>query len=240
MQHQRGAVPPGIRSVSHGIYVTGTDTGAGKTLASTVLVRALHRRGLRVAAMKPVASGSRRTAEGWRNEDAEALLAACGGTLAYADVNPYALEDATAPEIAAARQDVSIDVALLESVYRRLAGAHDVVVVEGVGGWEAPLATHLLQADLCRRLGLPAVLVVGMRLGCMNHARLTARAMATDGIRCLGWIANAIDPDLAFADETRALLERDLGFPLLGALPYAPHADPDALAGHIDVTGLLA
>ena len=222
-------------NTARGIYVTGTDTGVGKTLAAAALVHRTQQAGLRVAAMKPVASGSRATASGWRNEDAEALIGACAGPLDYSDVNPYALEEPTAPEIAAALQSVDVDVAVLEQAYARLAAAHDRVVVEGVGGWEAPLARGLLQADLCRRLQLPVVMVVGLRLGCISHARLTQRAIRDDGMRMAGWVVSMIDPAFAHVDATLQLLQRDLAAPCLGVFPHEAAPDPLRLAGALEL-----
>ena len=158
-----------------GIYVTGTDTGIGKTVASAALLHALRARGLHAVGMKPVASGCASTADGWRNDDALALLAASDPAPRYEDVNPYALPAATAPELAA--REIGIEIALqpIIDAYRRLAAQADVVVVEGVGGWAAPLSPRLDQRDLVRALDLSVVMVVGLRLGCINHARLTAR-----------------------------------------------------------------
>ena len=218
-------------SAARGLYVTGTDTGAGKTLASCVLVHALRRSSRAVGAMKPVASGSRATADGWRNEDGEALLASTGRDLPYHWVNPYALAQPTAPEIAAQQQQIRIDIAVLDDAWAQLQRCCDAVVVEGVGGWEAPLAADLMQADLCRRWHLPVVLVVGLRLGCINHARLTLRAIAADGLDCIGWIGNRVDAALLYAEETLALLRTQLPVPCLGVLPHLPHASPAQLVG---------
>ena len=222
-----------------GFYVTGTDTGVGKTLASVCLVHALRSRGLRVAAMKPVASGARRTRAGLRNEDAEALLHACTASLPYADVNPYALVQPTAPEIAASIDGVRVELAVIEDAFRRLAAVSDVVVVEGVGGWEAPLAEQLLQSELCRQLELQVVLVVGLRLGCLNHARLTQRALHADGVRWAGWIDSHVDAQILHPTETAALLQRDLRAPQLGSLPFCAAPDPRELAQLLRVGALL-
>ncbi len=161
--------------MSAGVYVTGTDTGIGKTHASVRLLHALQLRGLRASGMKPVASGCRATPPGLRNEDAEALIAASSPAPAYADCNPYALAEPIAPHIAARRNHAEILLEPLCEAYRRIARGTDRVVVEGVGGWLAPLSDSLMQADLVRALQLPVVLVVGLRLGCINHALLSAR-----------------------------------------------------------------
>jgi dethiobiotin synthetase len=206
-------------------YVTGTDTGAGKTFASVALVHALRRGGARVVGMKPVASGCEATPDGLRNEDALALQAASDPRPDYALVNPWALPDPTAPQIAAARAGVEVTLPPIVSAYRALAGLAEHVVVEGVGGWLAPLADDLEQSDLVRALDLPVILVVGLKLGCLSHARLSARAIAADGCRLVGWIGNRIDPDFD-AVSYRGLLGRALAVPCLGELPHL-HAGAD-------------
>ena len=179
--------------------------------------------------MKPVASGCEPGSDGWRNEDALALQAASAGRAAYDDVNPYALPLPLAPELAA--RDAGVDVRLdrIAAAHARLRAQADAVVVEGVGGWAAPLSASLMQADVVRALGLPVVLVVGLRLGCLNHSLLSVRAIAADGCRLLGWIGNAIDPDMACREEHRAMLQARIEAPCLGWLPHEPLADAAAL-----------
>lgn len=212
-------------------YITGTDTGIGKTIAGCALLHALRARGLRAVGMKPVASGCERGADGWRNADALALQAASDPRPAYADLNPFALPLATAPQIAA--REAGIDVALppILAAHARLSGRADIVVVEGVGGWAAPLADGFEQADVVRALDAPVLLVVGLRLGCLSHARLTARAIAADGCRLAGWIGNrGIDPGFDRCDDYIDLLRAAIPAPCLGVLPHAVHADPTTLA----------
>jgi dethiobiotin synthetase len=221
----------------HGCYVTGTDTGIGKTLASSALLYALRDLGMRAVGMKPVASGCEATPDGWRNEDALALLAASDPTPAYADVNPYALPLPLAPELAARDAGVEVALAPLLAAHSRLRSQAESVVVEGVGGWDAPLSASLRQADLVRALSLPVVLVVGLRLGCLNHAILSARAIAADGCRLVGWIGNAIDPDMACREEHRAMLQARLAAPCLGWLPHAGRADPRAFSRYLTLPG---
>lgn len=210
--------------MARGFYVTGTDTGVGKTLASAGLLHLLRARGLFAAGMKPVASGCTRGPGGdWRNEDALALQAASSAPPPeYALVNPCALPEPTAPQLAADRAGIAIDLAAILAAHARLAADRDVVVVEGVGGWLAPLSHGLDQSALVRALQLPVVLVVGVRLGCLNHARLTERALAGDGIRALGWIGSVVDPGFADSEQYRALLDDALAMPRLGWLPYKP------------------
>lgn len=209
----------------HDFYVTGTDTGIGKTRASTVLLHALRARGLRAVGMKPVASGCERTDAGWRNEDALALQAASDPHPRYEDINPYALPNPLAPQLAARDAGVRVELDTLRAGHARLRAQSDVVVIEGVGGWAAPLSDTLMQADLVRALDVPVVLVVGLRLGCLNHAFLSARAIASDGCRLVGWIGNAIDPDMARREDNLRLLADGLAAPCWGVLPHAASAD---------------
>ena len=215
------------------VYVTGTDTDAGKTWVSAALLHVLRREG-RAVGMKPVASGCAWTAEGWRNADALALQAARDPGPEYALLNPFALPEPTAPGIAAQRAGVTLDLAPIMAAHAALAALAPTVLVEGVGGWLAPLSDTLEQADLCRALCITdAVLVVGLRLGCINHARLTAKALAADGMRLRGWIGSAVDPGLAFPEETLAILRATLGVPCLGVIPFDPSAPPEARADRI-------
>ncbi len=203
-----------------GLFVTGTDTGCGKTEVSCALLRQLRDSGVDAIGMKPVASGARQTAAGWRNEDAEALITAAGVGVDYPLVNPYVFEPAIAPHLAAQSAGVTIDPAVIQQAFRDLGRGHELVVVEGVGGWRVPLAQGLDVAGLCMSLRLPVVLVVGMRLGCINHALLTAEAIASNGAELIGWVANQVDPAMACFDENLETLRERLQAPCLGVLPY--------------------
>ena len=226
--------------MSAGFYITGTDTGIGKTVASTALLHALRARGLRAVGMKPVASGCERIDGAWRNEDATALQEASDPRPDYADINPYALPAATAPELAARQAGIEIALAPIVDAHRRLAAQADIVVVEGVGGWAAPLSAQLDQRDVVRALGVPVIVVVGLRLGCINHARLAAQAIAADGATLVGWIGNDIDPALAQADAYFDLLRPRLAAPCLGRLPFSPQPSAEDLAAQIDCGPLLS
>ncbi|MCC4599020.1 dethiobiotin synthase [Xanthomonas melonis] len=206
-------------------YVTGTDTGIGKTMASTALLHALRARGHTAVGMKPVASGCDHTPQGWRNEDALALQAASNPQPDYATLNPYALPAPLAPELAAAEVGVSLSLEPLVHAFAQLRAQAQQVVVEGVGGWAAPLSAALDQADLVRALRLPVVLVVGVRLGCINHARLTAAAIAADGVECIGWIANEVDPQMERIEENIGMLGQRLAMPCWGRIRWRPGAD---------------
>ncbi|MCD0260456.1 dethiobiotin synthase [Xanthomonas melonis] len=206
-------------------YVTGTDTGIGKTMASTALLHALRARGHTAVGMKPVASGCDHTPQGWRNEDALALQAASNPQPDYATLNPYALPAPLAPELAAAEVGVSLSLEPLVHAFAQLRAQAQQVVVEGVGGWAAPLSATLDQADLVRALRLPVVLVVGVRLGCISHARLTAAAIAADGMECIGWIANEVDPQMERIEENIGMLGQRLAMPCWGRIRWRPGAD---------------
>jgi dethiobiotin synthetase len=227
--------------MSRGVFVTGTDTGVGKTVVACALVHALRAAGVRVAAMKPVAAGAVRHGERWANEDTLALAEASGiGPDGLDRVTPVLLREPMAPHIAAAREGRHVALAPILDVFEALAASGDFAVVEGVGGFLVPLDDALDTGDLARALRLPVVLVVGLRLGCLNHALLTARAVAAAGLPLAGWIANGIDPAMAVPDENVEALRARLAAPLLGRFPHAPDPDPRALAQRLDVAPLLA
>ena len=211
-----------------GFYVTGTDTGIGKTRSSAALLHALRARGLRAVGMKPVASGCDRVDGEWKNADALALIEASDPRPAYADCNPYALPLPLAPELAARDAGIDVELRSILDAHARLAASADAVVVEGVGGWAAPLSPTLMQADVVRALDVPVVLVVGLRLGCLNHALLGARAIAADGCRLAGWIANGIDPGMDAIEDNIAMLRERLPAPCWGRLPFDPAAEAAA------------
>jgi dethiobiotin synthetase len=226
--------------MTRGVFVTGTDTGAGKTFAACALIHALGDRGVGVMPMKPVAAGAMVHDGAWANEDSIALLRAAGRAAArLPDVTPVLLREPMAPHIAAAREGRRIALAPILESYRRLAADGDFVVVEGVGGFAVPLDDGLDTIDLARAISLPVVMVVGLRLGCLNHAILTARAVEQSGLRLAGWIANAIDPAMAAADENVAALVERLSAPLLGRVPFCEPPNALAAARHLDVTALL-
>lgn len=202
------------------VFIAGTDTGIGKTHAACALVHALRQAGHRSCGMKPVASGCAATPEGLRNDDALALQAAGSDPqLDYALINPVSLRDPLSPHLAAAHDGVRLSMPPMRAAFEQLAGAHQRVVVEGVGGWMVPLAPGLLASDIARQWQLPVILVVGLRLGCISHALLSARAIQADGCRLLGWIGNAIDPAMDAVQENIDTLRDMLPAPCLGLLP---------------------
>jgi len=214
-----------------GGFITGTDTGVGKTVVAAALVRALVAQGKRVAVMKPVASGSQRTPLGLRNEDALALMAASNVAAPYDQVNPYCFEPAISPHIAAEEAKIEVDVGLIKSRFEALASSADFVVVEGAGGWYAPISKSKSMADLPKSLNIPALLVVGVRLGCLNHALLTKQAIEASGVELAGWVANSIDPKIERAAQNLASLERMLGSEPLAVFPFVPDERPDVRCG---------
>ncbi|SMG00290.1 dethiobiotin synthase [Burkholderia singularis] len=224
-------------------FVTGTDTEIGKTFISAALLRGFTRAGLRAAALKPIAAGAYERDGAWRNEDADQLDAAASVALPDAIRTPFLLKEPAAPHIAAALDGVALDIGTVAAAHRRACEAADVVIVEGVGGFRVPLDGTRDTADLAVALGLPVLLVVGVRLGCINHALLTADAIAARGLAIAGWVANRIDPAMRFADENvdtlRAWLEREHRAPLVGDIAHMSPPSPDAASHALDIDRLL-
>lgn len=211
---------------ARGFFIAGTDTGVGKTLFSAALLHALGDLGLRTVGMKPVAAGAELRGGKWVNEDV-ALLAAASSLEAPSElVNPYLFREPIAPHIAAEHKGVVIEIPRIAAALDALVGMAEVVVVEGVGGFRVPLGAGRDSADLAVRLDLPVILVVGMRLGCLNHALLSAEAIGARGLRLAGWVANRIDPGMAAYDENLTTLTRMLGMPPLAELPAMAAPDP--------------
>lgn len=203
-----------------GLFIAGTDTEVGKTHVTVGLVRALAGAGFKVAVMKPVAAGAVETPDGLRNDDALALIGAANVEAPYQTINPFCFAEPTSPHIAARSAGIRIDTAAIRRECAKLAAAADLVVVEGAGGWLAPISESETMEDVARALELPVILVVGLRLGCLNHALLTARAVRAAGLNLAGWIANHVQPDFAHAKDNVALLERYLPAPLLDSVAF--------------------
>ena len=222
-----------------GYFITGTDTGVGKTWATLALMACLQRQGHRVLGMKPVASGCEETPQGLRNEDA--LLIQQQGSVAvpYRQINPYAFAPAIAPHLAAAQAGVAIELGVLERGFADLAKRADQVVVEGAGGWLVPLHRQQSLADLAQWLGLPVVLVVGLRLGCINHALLSAMAIRAAGCQLAGWIANTLDPAMPCLEGNIDSIATRIEAPLLGVLPYQAERAIDGLAERLTLPAPL-
>ncbi len=219
---------------SHGLFITGTDTGVGKTRVATALLRAFARRGLRAVGMKPVAAGCERIDGALVSEDVAALVAASNVNLPVDLINPYRFQAAIAPHLAAELAGETISLQKIRDAYVVLAARADRVVVEAAGGFLVPLNEHEDFGDLARLLELPVLLVVGMRLGCLNHALLTAEAVQRRGLQFAGWVANRLDAQMpAFEQNVHALRER-LGVPLLGTIPFGIE-DAEAGACFLDL-----
>ena len=220
-------------------FVTGTDTEVGKTTIAAGLLHAARLQGLSTAAAKPVASGCVSTAQGLRNDDALALLAQCSLPLRYEEVNPLAFEPAIAPHLAAREVGVVLDVdRLYQSVRGVLDKGADFSLVEGAGGWRVPLSGAQTLSDLAVALRLPVILVVGVRLGCINHAVLSAEAIARDGLPLAGWVANIIEPQTSRLEENLATLAERLPAPCLGHVPRLQSAQADAVSAYLDLERL--
>jgi dethiobiotin synthetase len=221
-------------------FITGTDTGVGKTLLTAALLRRLRSAGISVAGMKPVAAGATAGPEGRANEDALLLQSESSSPQPYALVNPWLLEAAVAPHIAAAESGVAIDAARIVDAHRALAASAQVVLAEGAGGFLVPLDASRSFAELPRLLGMAVILVVGLRLGCLNHALLTAEAIASRGLEFAGWIGNGIDPAFARREANVATLAERLRAPCLGVVPWLAEPGVEAAASHLeDVPRLL-
>jgi dethiobiotin synthetase len=212
-----------------GFFVTGTDTEVGKTLAAAALIHALRRSGLRAVGMKPVAAGCTLRDGRWHNDDVDTLSAACAIPVPAEELNPYLFREPIAPHIAAARLGVDIDLGRIEACFDALAARSDAVVVEGAGGFLVPLSASTSFADLAVCLGLPVVLVVGLRLGCINHALLTQEAILRRGLTLAGWIANRIDPAMSAAEENLDTLRRSLQAPMLADMPWMEDPRPETI-----------
>jgi dethiobiotin synthetase len=216
-----------------GLFVTGTDTDCGKTECCLGLMAAWQSRGLKVLGMKPVASGCRDDPAGPRSEDALRLQAQGSAEAPYGLVNPYAFVPPIAPHIAAGRSGTEIELAVVERAYRILASECDLVVIEGVGGWRVPLGPRDFVGDIPKRLDLPVLLVVGLKLGCLSHALLSAESIRAQGCRLAGWIANAVDPAMEAQDENLATLAALMSSPCIGVVPRLAILEPSEVAKYL-------
>ncbi|MFK0311933.1 dethiobiotin synthase [Pseudomonas sp. NPDC090233] len=222
--------------MSQAYFIAGTDTDVGKTTIAAGLLHAARLQGLSTLGAKPVASGCTITSKGLRNSDAQALIDESSIKLAYEAVNPFAFEPAIAPHVAAREAGVALEVpALRKAMQHVLDQGADFTLVEGAGGWRVPLSDHANLSDLAIALKLPVILVVGVRLGCINHALLSAEAIARDGLQLAGWVANIIEPRTARLEENLASLAERLPAPCLGRVPKLKAATADAVAEHLQL-----
>ncbi|MGS0676771.1 dethiobiotin synthase [Shewanella sp. 0m-4] len=218
-------------------FVTGTDTDCGKTLISSALLTAAKGE---TVGFKPIASGCEQTEKGLRNSDALALMAASSIKLPYEDINPFAFEAAIAPHIAAAEKGVQLAPNRIEAQLKmaEFVGA-DFCLIEGAGGWRLPLGEGHYLSDVVQSMNLPVILVVGMKLGCLSHALLTAEAIKADGLNLVGWVANQVDADMANQQENLAALKQMMTAPCLGYVPHLAKPTAEAAASHLDMSVLL-
>lgn len=217
------------------IFITGTDTGVGKTRVTVALMQRLVETGARVGGMKPVASGCIHSGPALVSDDASLILQYSNIPLQYDEVNPIAMELPVSPDIAAAMEGKDIGLGPVKSVYARLRQRCDYLLVEGIGGWRTPCTSSRGMADIVEELGIPVILVVGLRLGCINHALLTVEAIQKDGFQLLGWVANRIDPDFGYSEQTLACLADRISVPLLGDLPYQETPDTSLHGAFLDI-----
>jgi|TARA_B110000902_G_scaffold206443_1_gene235227 dethiobiotin synthetase len=221
-------------------FVTGTDTDAGKTVIACGLLQAFANAGLTTAAVKPVAAGCASTDEGLRNDDALALMSVATQKLPYAQVNPIALKPAIAPHIAANQINRRLSISRLAGFCRGVSIIKvDKVLIEGAGGWRVPVNERETLAELPKELNIPVILVVGMKLGCINHAILTAEAICNDGCVLAGWVANVVDQDMAELEANFSSLQSRIASPCLGLVPYIPNITPADVAAKLTLNKLL-
>ncbi|CRI59494.1 dethiobiotin synthase [Pseudomonas sp. CCOS 191] len=220
--------------MSQAYFVAGTDTDVGKTTIAAGLLHAAMQSGLSTLAAKPVASGCMVTPRGLRNSDALALIDESSIKLPYEAVNPFAFEPAIAPHVAAHEAGVVLSVPVLRDAMQQVLAQHaDFTLIEGAGGWRVPLSDHANLSDLAIALKLPVILVVGVRLGCINHALLSAEAIARDGLQLAGWVANIVDPRTSRLEENLSSLAERLPAPCLGRVPWLKQASAAAVAEHL-------
>jgi len=221
-------------------FIAGTDTEVGKTLISTGLLAKAAELNKRTVGLKPVAAGCEETADGWRNEDALALQQAMTEDLDYEQINPVALREAIAPHLAAAHEGKQLNASRLMGFCRGVMMLpSDFVIVEGAGGWRVPLNPRETLAHLAIELNAPVILVVGMKLGCINHALLTAEAVRRDGLPLAGWVANRVEPEMSCYEENVATLRSLIGAPLLGEVPHLSDVSPESVAQHLSLDPLM-
>jgi len=225
----------------NGFFIAGTDTEVGKTVCATVLLEAFKKQGLSTIAMKPIASGCEQTSEGLRNEDALALMQHMTASATYEEVNPYTFEPPMAPHLAAAREQLTITIDPLVEKAQQLATRADCIVIEGAGGWLAPVNETQSFADLAIGFDIPVILVVGIRLGCLNHALLTVENIHARGVHLAGWIANTGLPEVSNCmdiEENIASLVSRISAPLIGEVPCLDDQKMNMVASQLDISSL--
>ncbi|SHO58543.1 dethiobiotin synthase [Vibrio quintilis] len=222
------------------LFIAGTDTDVGKTVASKAILQAMAARDIKTIGFKPISAGCEKTEHGFRNSDALHLMKVATCETDYSDVNPYALELPTSPHIAANYENVTIDFNVLSDKLSQHKEQADFVLVEGAGGWRVPVSDHDYLSSWVKQENLPVILVVGITLGCLNHAILTAESIRADGLNLAGWVANRINPGTVHYAEIIAKLENTLDAPKLGEIPYVPSAKRKELGRYINIEPLLS
>ena len=223
-----------------GLFITGTDTEIGKTFVSSLLIKLLAEEGINVVGMKPIASGAKIIDGELKNDDALSLIDASNVMVDYKSINPYVFEPAVSPHIAAEEAGIEIDLDEIKGCFDQLQNKSDAVVVEGVGGWYAPVSCHATVADLAETLQLPIILVVGLRLGCLSHALLTAQAIRQSGLPVAGWIANHVEKDFSSAEKNISTLKHFLNdFPFLGSVSHQESQRNELPQHHLNKQGLI-
>lgn len=222
------------------LFITGTDTDVGKTVTSKAILQAFDAKGFSTIGYKPVAAGCEKTADGFRNSDALHLMNAATCECDYADVNSYPLELPTSPHIAAKHEHKVIEFSALSEALQQHKSKADVVLVEGAGGWRVPVSESEFLSSWVKQERLPVVLVVGIKLGCLNHARLTAECVKNDGLDLVGWVANRINPGTEHYQEIIEALKTMIDAPQLGEIPYVPSAKRKDLGKYINIDALLS
>lgn len=224
--------------MSHRFFITGTDTDCGKTLVASGFMHLCKQRGMTTAGMKPVASGGIAQADGvLRNSDALMIQSCCSTSTPYQLINPYCFKPPVAPHLAANMNGTSVDLPVIQAAYAALALQNECLIVEGVGGWRVPLNNELNVAGLCQALQLPVILVVGMKLGCINHALLTAQSILSDSVHLLGWVANCVDPEMQLLEQNIGTLQQLIPAPLLGVVPFLADISPALVAESLSLPG---
>lgn len=224
--------------MTQGFFITGTDTGVGKTLVSVAVTLGLQKKGLQVAVMKPIASGCIETAQGLKNEDADRLLEASNVDAGYDLICPYRFLPPIAPHIAAQEQGTIISIDHIMRCYHRLQSCSDMVVVEGAGGWQVPLDEQKYLSDLAIELNMPVIIVVGGRLGCINHAMLTAESVLASGLSVAGWVFNQVDPDMQRVDAVKQGLRNRMPGRLFADISWQTNPDAREISHQFDILNL--
>jgi len=221
-------------------FITGTDTGVGKTLVTAAFLKLAAEQGMKTMGLKPVAAGCHVTSDGRRNEDAEIIARYASAKLSYEQINPVLLESAIAPHIAATQEKKCLSADRIAGYCRgAMTASHDFCLVEGAGGWRVPLNNRETMSELVKLLQLPVILVVGIRLGCLNHALLTSEAILRDGLPIAGWVANIVDANMLAMEENITTLKDTFGFPMLGQIPFHSEITPAYTSQYLDISKLL-